>query len=147
MSLQIWPNTAAEQNEGLKVQGLECKGEWGLTRVLPRIPGEFAKGGSKFIRSTPAPEVAAAESGTPRPWNDRRNWDAKAVCVCPSHHNWKHPEVEFYGKWLQLDFLWSLNQNRLYTGRCVQSRFGTAWPLTDVRPLPPVLIPTGLWWN
>lgn len=62
MSLQIWPNTAAEQNEGPgPVARLEAK-ESGLTRVLPRILGNLLK--EEHHPPTPAPEVAAAESGT-----------------------------------------------------------------------------------
>lgn len=63
------------------------------------------------------------------------------VCVCPSlHHKLKAPEVEFYGKWLQLIFLEPQSKQTIHWPLCTEQT-GTAWPLTDVRVLAPSLDP------
>lgn len=131
---------------GVEGSGLECKGSSQL-RVLPRIPGEFAKGGSKFIRSTPAPEVAkqsqahlglemTAETGMQR------------LCVSAlHHHNWKHPWSGILRKngssWIFLE----PQSNRLYTGPLCTEQIRDCLTSYRCPPLPPALIPTGLWWN
>ena len=88
------------------------------------MPGEFAKGGSKFIRSTPGPEVAAACDRVRPP--QALKWLQKPGCkgcVSALHHITTESTLKRNFTECQLDFLWSLNQNGLYAGRCVQSRF------------------------
>ena len=45
------------------------------------------------------------------------------LCVSALHHITTESTLKRNFTECQLDFLWSLNQNGLYAGRCVQSRF------------------------